>query len=166
MSVAFRRDSDEEHLEPKFEVPIPPGPNLVTARGLTLISERIAALQSQLEVATDEAVVGGLQRDLSYWTARQITAQLAPVPTGTKVEFGTRVTILLNGKRRSFQIVGDDEADPRAGLISFNAPLSRVMLAAQAGDVLSFGEVPDAIEIVAADCLLDQSASGPDRERG
>ena len=26
MSVAFRRDSDEEHLEPKFAVPIPPGP--------------------------------------------------------------------------------------------------------------------------------------------
>ena len=37
MSVAFRRESDEEHLEPKFEIPIPPGPNLVTARGLALI---------------------------------------------------------------------------------------------------------------------------------
>jgi hypothetical protein len=24
MSVAFRRDGDEEHLEPKFELPIPP----------------------------------------------------------------------------------------------------------------------------------------------
>ena len=34
MSVAFRRDSDEEHLEPKFELPIPAGPNLVTLRGL------------------------------------------------------------------------------------------------------------------------------------
>ena len=37
MSVAFRRDSDEEHLEPKFELPVPVGPNLVTARGLALI---------------------------------------------------------------------------------------------------------------------------------
>ena len=33
MSVAFRRDCDEEHLEPKFELPIPVGPNLVTGRG-------------------------------------------------------------------------------------------------------------------------------------
>ena len=33
VSVAFRRESDEEHLEPKFERPIPPGANLVTARG-------------------------------------------------------------------------------------------------------------------------------------
>ena len=40
MSVAFRRDSDEEHLEPKFELPIPSGPNLVTARGLALIGAR------------------------------------------------------------------------------------------------------------------------------
>ena len=37
MSVAFRRESDEEHLEPKFELPIPPGPNLVTERGLALV---------------------------------------------------------------------------------------------------------------------------------
>ena len=34
MSVAFRRESDEEHKEPKFEIPIPVGPNLVTAAGL------------------------------------------------------------------------------------------------------------------------------------
>ena len=27
MSVAFRRESDEEHLEPIFEIPLPPGPN-------------------------------------------------------------------------------------------------------------------------------------------
>ena len=36
MSVAFRREGDDEHLEPKFELPIPPGPNRVTARGLAL----------------------------------------------------------------------------------------------------------------------------------
>ena len=40
MSVAFRRESDEEHLEPKFELPIPPGPNLVTDRGFALIQAR------------------------------------------------------------------------------------------------------------------------------
>ena len=42
MSVAFRRESDEEHLEPKFELPFPPGPNLVTPRGLALIEGRNA----------------------------------------------------------------------------------------------------------------------------
>ena len=42
MSVAFRRESDEEHLEPKFERPIAPGPNLVTPRGLALIGAIVA----------------------------------------------------------------------------------------------------------------------------
>ena len=44
MSVAFRRESDEEHKEPRFELPIPPGPNLVTARGLVQTEAKVAAL--------------------------------------------------------------------------------------------------------------------------
>jgi transcription elongation GreA/GreB family factor len=148
MSVAFRRESDEEHREPKFELPIPPGPNLVTARGLALMGERIAALEAGLAACGDEAARTALQRDLRYWQARQVTAELAPPPAGDKVEFGTQVTLTLNGRRRTFRIVGDDEADPAAGLLSFTAPLSRAMLGAEPGDVLAFGEVADAIEIL------------------
>ena len=48
MSVAFRRESDDEHLEPTFELPIPPGPNRVTPRGLALIAERLAACEAQV----------------------------------------------------------------------------------------------------------------------
>ena len=47
MSVAFRREGDEEHLEPKFELPIPPGPNLVTARGAALIGQRVVEIEAQ-----------------------------------------------------------------------------------------------------------------------
>ena len=54
MSVAFRRESDDEHLEPRFELPIPAGPNLVTARGRALIDERIALLEASLPDAADE----------------------------------------------------------------------------------------------------------------
>jgi len=151
MSVAFRRESDEEHLEPKFELPIPAGPNLVTNRGLRLIGERIAGLQAAIAEAEDESVLTRLQRDLRYWTTRQITAELAPSPDGDKVEFGTKVTFLLNGKTKTLLIVGDDEADPAAGLISFNAPLSRAMMGAQNGDVLPFGGAEDAIEILEID---------------
>ena len=155
MSVAFRRDSDEEHLEPKFELPIPPGPNLVTPRGLALIGERIAALEAELAACRDDVARTGLQRDLRYWQARQVTAELAPAPAGDKVEFGSEVVIALNGRRRTFHIVGDDEADPAAGLLSFTAPLSRAMTGAEPGDVLPFGGVADAIEIlqVSADVI-------------
>lgn len=41
MSVAFRRESDEEHQEPRYEIPVPAGPNYVTQRGFKLIAERI-----------------------------------------------------------------------------------------------------------------------------
>jgi transcription elongation GreA/GreB family factor len=148
MSVAFRRESDEEHLEPKFELPIPAGPNLVTARGLRLIKEHIAELEASMTHAHDPANIASLQRDLRYWQTRQITAELAPVPSGGKVEFGTEVRFRLNDRPRTLRIVGDDEAAPAAGFISFNAPLSRAMLGAQEGDLLSFGDVEDAIEIL------------------
>jgi transcription elongation GreA/GreB family factor len=148
MSVAFRRESDEEHLEPKFELPIPAGPNLVTGRGLALIRERISELEAQLGRIEDPEAIKKLQRDLRYWNTRQVTAELAPLPLGDKVEFGTEVRLLLNGKPKTFRIVGDDEADPAAGLLSFNAPLSRAMLGAEAGETLPFGNASDAIEIV------------------
>ena len=62
MSVAFRRESDEEHLEPKFEIPIPPGPNLVTARGLALIRGRVSDITGQLEKLSDENAICAIGR--------------------------------------------------------------------------------------------------------
>jgi len=153
MSVAFRRESDEEHLEPKFEIPIPPGPNLVTARGLELIGARITALETQLAGDLDETALNAAKRDLRYWQNRQITAELQPVPDGETVEFGTRVTFLLNGKQRSLSIVGDDEADPANGLVSFSAPLSRALMGGEPGDILPYGGKDDALEIVAVNPL-------------
>jgi transcription elongation GreA/GreB family factor len=149
--VAFRRESDEEHSEPKFELPIPADPNTVTAQGLRLIEERVAELGAGIAQADDPAKRASLQRDLRYWQTRQVTAELAPLPSGAKVEFGTNVRFALNGTTRTLRIVGDDEATPAAGLISFNAPLSRAMLGAEAGDLLPFGGVEDAIEILSVD---------------
>ena len=149
MSVAFRCDSDEEHLEPKFERPIPAGPNLVTARGLALIGRRIAELETDLDAARDAAAIAAIKRDLRYWQTRQITAEIAPTSAGDKVQFGVEARVLLNGKPRTFRIVGDDEADPVAGLISFKAPLCLAMLGAEVREVLTFGGRADALEIFA-----------------
>ncbi len=148
MSVAFRRDGDEEHLEPRFEIPIPPGPNRVTARGQRLITERIAGLEAQLAGAADEAVVKALKRDLRYWQTRQITAELMPPPGGETVEFGATVTFRLNGQQRVLTLVGDDEADPASGTIAWTAPLARALSGAEAGDVLDFGGREEAIEVL------------------
>ena len=133
MSVAFRRDSDEEHLEPKFELPIPPGPNLVTPRGLALIEARNTELEAAIAAATPEQLPP-LQRDLRYWRARLTTAQLAPDATGEIVAFGTKVTIEQDGKSRTLEIVGHDESDPAAGRIAFTAPLAKALIGSEAGE--------------------------------
>ena len=149
MSVAFRREGDEEHLEPRFEIPIPPGPNLVTPRGLGLIRQRVAEFEARLDALTGESEIKAAKRDLRYWQTREITAQLVPAASGDRVEIGTKVSFRLNGKARTMAIVGDDEADPASGLIGFSAPLSRALLGAEPGEVLEFGGNDDAIEVLA-----------------
>ena len=148
MSVAFRRESDEEHLEPKFEVPIAPGPNLVTPRGLAIIAAKVAELEAAVAKAGD-ADREALKRELRYWHTRQSTARLAPPPGADEVGIGSRVTLRLNGATRTVAIVGGDEADPAGGRLSFQAPLARAMLGATVGDTVDFNGVADAVEIVA-----------------
>ena len=147
MSVAFRRDGDEEHLEPKFEIPIPPGPNRVTARGLEQIRARLAELSALIPTVTDETALTAAKRELRYWQTREITAELMPVPSGGKVTFGSCVTFLLKGQPRQITIVGDDEADPARGLLAFGAPLARALADGEVGEVLPFAGQDDAIEI-------------------
>ena len=152
MSVAFRRDGDDEHLEPKFEIPIPPGPNRVTARGLARIRARVAELVAQVasEIAkenADESRLAAVRRELRYWQTREITAELMPAASGKLVEFGTRVTFQLKGKPRQISIVGDDEADPALGLLAFASPLARALLGGEPGECLPFAGQEDAIEI-------------------
>ena len=155
MSVAFRREGDDEHLEPKFEHPIPVGPNWVTARGLRLIRERVASLQAEIAKLTDETALKIAKRDLRYWNTRQSTAERPPVPSGDTVEFGTRVTFLLNGKEKILSIVGDDEADPSSTRVSFSAPISRAMTGLAAGDFADFSWREDAIEIMSIEVVAE-----------
>ena len=149
MSVAFRRESDEEHREPRFELPIPPGPNLVTAAGLTLAETRVAELQAKVAAETDELALADAQRSLRYWRTRLATAELAPPPPDDEAAFGSRVTFRLKGHERIVDIVGDDEEDPAAGRIAFSAPLARALIGAGSGDWSDFNGQADAIEIVA-----------------
>jgi transcription elongation GreA/GreB family factor len=148
VSVAFRRESDEEHKEPRFELPIPVGPNLVTANGLASIEAQVSALEALAASETEEEPLAAAKRELRYWRTRLATAQLAPPPPEDEVAFGSRVAFRQNGALRSIDIVGDDEADPSAGRISFSAPLARAMIGACVGDRLDFAGRPEALEVV------------------
>ncbi|WP_010187612.1 GreA/GreB family elongation factor [Sphingomonas sp. PAMC 26605] len=148
MSVAFRRESDEEHLEPKFERPIAPGPNLVTPRGLALIGAKVTELEAAVAaaVAEDRDVV---LRELRYWHTRQTTAEVVAPAAEGEVGIGSTVTYRLNGAERVVEIVGGDEADPAAGKIGYQAPLARALLGAEVGERVEFAGKDEAIEVVA-----------------
>ncbi|HYI39953.1 MAG TPA: GreA/GreB family elongation factor [Allosphingosinicella sp.] len=153
MSVAFRRDSDEEHLEPRFELPIPVGPNLVTAAGLAQIQARAAELEAFVAAGADEPAVEEAKRALRYWRTRQSTARLAPPPPAGEAGFGSRVAFRQNGALRRIDIVGDDEADPAAGRIAFSAPLARALIGACVGDLVDFAGREEALEVVEIEAI-------------
>jgi len=148
VSVAFRRESDEEHLEPRFERPIPVGPNLVTPRGLALLGAAVTRSEASVAAAADDAEREAHRRDLRYWQNRLATARLASAPVDGEAGIGSRVSLRLDGAERTVEIVGGDEADPDRGLIGFSAPLARALLGAAAGDVLPFAGRTEAIEVL------------------
>ncbi len=156
LSVAFRRESDEEHKEPRFEIPIPVGPNLVTANGLAQIEARVAQLEAFVAGGPEEPALQESKRELRYWRTRLATARLAPAPPADEVAFGSRVRFRQNGSVRSIDIVGDDEADPSAGRISFSAPLARALIGAGVGDLVDFAGRDEALEVIEIGPIGDQ----------
>ncbi len=155
MSVAFRRESDEEHKEPRFELPIPTGPNLVTARGLAKIGDRVREIEAQLDGLEGEEARAPLLRELRYWHTRQTTAQIAPEPEPGVVAIGSRVRFRLAGRERMIDIVGHDEADPAQDRIAFQAPLAAAMIGAEEGELVDFNGRSEAIEILSAEPIPD-----------
>ena len=89
----------------------------MTPQGLAQIEERLTLLHeehAQAQASGDRAALASIGRDLRYWTARRSTAQSMPAPEQTdKVQFGSTATIVRDdGRRQTFRIVGEDEAEP------------------------------------------------------
>ena len=140
MSRAFVKER-EDAVEELPERPISPHPNLVTAEGLAHIEAEVARLQREhaaAHAANERAALTRAARDLRYWTARRASAQLVPAPSDRdKVHFGATVTIVRgDGRRQTFRIVGEDEADPAHGTVSHVSPLARALFGKQVGDTV------------------------------
>lgn len=139
MSRAFVKEDDGAQPEQLPELPVSPYPNLVTARGLRLISETIAGIDAALAGDPDETETQRLRRDQRYWALRHATARLtAPDPADPAVQFGSRVTYLTeDGESRTLTIAGEDESDPAAGRIAYTAPVARALLGATPGSTVT-----------------------------
>lgn len=151
MSVAFRRESDDEHKEPEFEIPIAVGPNLVTPRGLRLLGDEVARLEAEIAVVPDEEARKKLQRRLRYFHTRQSTAEVQTPPADGSVGIGSRVTYRLNRAEKTITIVGGDEAVPAGGTVAFSAPLARALMGAAIGESVEYQDRDDAIAVLAVE---------------
>jgi transcription elongation GreA/GreB family factor len=76
-------------------------------------------------------------RDVRYFAARVRTAQVITDPMLTDtVAFGSTVTFRRHdGRVQKYRIVGEDEADPKSGSISFVSPVARLLMGKAVGDV-------------------------------
>ncbi len=159
MSVAFTREEDAEAVAANLpDRPIPGHPNLVTVAGLAAIDTALAAARIAYDharagdkISADRSAMAIATRDFRYWSARRASAQLVdPGPGNGSVAFGTRVSFeRADGRFQSYKIVGDDEADPAAGSVSYVSPLARAVMGKSVGDVVTLAGL-DA-EIIAID---------------
>jgi len=144
MSRAFVKEDDDAPDAALPDRPISEHPNKVTRQGLALLEGRRGQLETErLELARraadDEDARDRLRyvdRDLRYVQARLESAVVVEPPSpGGAVGFGSIVRVLeAGGEERRYRVVGEDEADPAAGLVSWVSPLARVLDGGQAGD--------------------------------
>jgi transcription elongation GreA/GreB family factor len=143
MSRAFVKESEGQEELP--ELLISEHRNLVTPAGLAQIEAHVERLQttlSEARAAEDKASIARAQRDLRYWTARQGSAEVVPLPGAVEViRFGSTVVLEdPSGHTLEYQIVGEDEADPAAGRISYVSPIAGRLIGASVGDVVATAE--------------------------
>jgi transcription elongation GreA/GreB family factor len=143
MSRAFVKEPDEG--APADGLPdrqISDHPNYVTPAGLRQLRDKVGELEARrLELLDNDdglarEQLAYIDRDLRYYTARLESA--IPVDMNRqprrKVAFGAAVTVSQGGgERRTFTLVGEDEADLKEGKISYVSPLAEALLEARVG---------------------------------
>ena len=147
MSVAFTKEESAETAAETLlpDRPVSPHPNWVTQAGLLALERQLreardayAAAQAIEDVNERRRQSANPLRDARYFSARVATAQvIAPPASNDTVAFGSTVTFRReDGRVATYSIVGEDEADPKAGSISFVSPVARLLMGKAVGDVV------------------------------
>ncbi len=136
--------------------PVSPHPNLVTEACLKALEFQLHQAREAYETAQKIEDVNEWRRqaatplrDVRYFAARVRTAQVITTPVSTDiVAFGSTVTFRRDdGRVQKYRIAGEDEADPKAGSISFVSPVARILMGKAVGDVV--GTSGQELEIIA-----------------
>jgi len=132
----------------------------LTARGAANLQEELKRLKSierpkVIKAIAEARAHGDLKENAEYHAAREqqsfiegrikdIEGKLShaqvidvtKLDAGGKVVFGATVVVLEldNDQEFTYQIVGEDEADIKSGLISVSSPIARALIGKQEGD--------------------------------
>lgn len=133
----------------------------LTVRGAEKLRQELEQLKTVERPKVIEAIAearahGDLKENAEYHAAREQqgfiegriqdiegklgNAQIIDVTTinaGGKVVFGATVDLVNEdtGEEVTYQLVGDDEADIKQGLISINSPVARALIGKEEGEV-------------------------------
>ena len=127
MSRAFVKESDDAVVGLP-DRPVSLHPNLVTEHGRLLIESAVSRFEAAAKAAIDRGdrqAEASAQREVRYWRARRKSAQVIGLGENkSRVFFGSTVTLRRqDGRYQTFQIVGEDEAEPATGSVSLRFPL-------------------------------------------
>jgi len=151
MSRAFVRESDGDGSSELPDRIVSEHPNLVTVAGLRQIEAHVRELEAARRAArqsVDSAERARVARELRYWQLRKASARVVDVAAQPdNVRFGVRVVLAADdASERAFRLVGEDEANPGRGLISWVSPLAKSLLGLATGDTVRFDDTD--VEIV------------------
>jgi transcription elongation factor GreA len=136
----------------------------MTVRGHALLQEELKQLKSVDRPAVIQAIAearghGDLKENAEYHAAKdqqgfiearikQLEGKLShlqvidvtAIDAKGRIVFGSTVELIDEdtGDEIEYQIVGEDEADIKAGQISYTSPIARALIGKSEGDVISF----------------------------
>ncbi len=144
MSRGFVKEDDLEHAGTDVpERPISALPNYVTVNGYALLqaeSQQLDIARRALEANKDAPSsldkLAVINRDLRYISARLESALVTkPDASASQVLFGATVIVEDDeGEQHSYEIVGEDEADIKAGKVSWTSPLAKALIGQKLGE--------------------------------
>ena len=134
----------------------------LTVRGADKLREELRVLKSETRPKIIAAIAearahGDLKENAEYHAAREMQSfaegriseiegklgnsqviDISKMENTGKVIFGTTVTVAdtTSGDEFRYQIVGEDEADSKIGLISYSSPIARALIGKLEGDVV------------------------------
>ena len=139
MSRAFVKEAENDTAELP-DRPISPHLNFVTQAGVGAIEAALGRFEAAHRAATDKGDRGAAAalRQVRYWMARRASAEVVKPPADrSKASFGMTVTLRRDdGREQSFRIVGEDQADPSRGTVSYVSPLARAVLTHGPGETV------------------------------